>query len=87
MITNGGISMKRSSYTLRRLLALVLALVMIASLFAGCSKKDPDPTNPSDEPTATVGQTDPTDAPTDPTEEPTEEPTEPTVTVPPVTMG
>ncbi|MBR4289489.1 MAG: SH3 domain-containing protein [Oscillospiraceae bacterium] len=81
--------MKRSTYTLRRLLALVLVLVMVGSLFAGCNKKDPDPTDPdpSNEPTATVSQTDPTDEPTDPTVEPTDEPTEPVVTVPPVTMG
>ncbi len=78
--------MKSSMYTLRRLLALVLVLVMVGSLFAGCNKKDPDPTNPP-EPSATVGQTDPTDEPTEPTAEPTAEPTEPSVTVPPVTMG
>ena len=79
--------MKSPMYTLRRLLALVLVLVMVGSLFAGCNKKDPDPTNPSNEPTATVGQTDPTEDPTDPTVEPTDEPTEPIVTDPPVTMG
>lgn len=87
MITNGGISMKRSTCTLHRLLALVLVLVMVGSLFAGCSKKDPDPTDPS-ETTGTTEQTAaPTDEPTEPTEEPTEEGTEPVVTVPPVTVG
>lgn len=79
--------MKSPMYTLRRLLALVLVLVMVGSLFAGCNKKDPDPTDPP-EPTATTTQpTDPTEDPTDPTVEPTDEPTEPIVTDPPVTMG
>ena len=49
MMTNGGISMKRSTYTLRRLLALVLVLVMVASLFAGCNRKKEDATEPNDD--------------------------------------
>ena len=79
--------MKRSTNTLRRLLALVLVLVMVGSLFAGCNRKDPDPTDPSE--TQGLEQTDaPTDAATEaPTEEPTEAPTEPVETVPPVLMG
>ena len=87
MMTNGGISMKRSMNTLRRLLALALVLVMVGSLFAGCNKKDADPTVPSE--TQGIEQTDaPTDAATEaPTEEPTEAPTEPAETVPPVLMG
>ena len=40
--------MKRSTYTLRRLLALVLVLVMVGSLFAGCNKKTDDPTIPEE---------------------------------------
>lgn len=79
--------MKHSTNTLRRLLALVLVLVMVGTLFAGCNKKNPDPTDPSEPSEPTTQVTDPTEEPTDPTEEPTEEPTEPTVTVPPVTMG
>ena len=40
--------MKRSTYTLRRLLALVLVLVMVGSLFAGCNKKEKEePTEPA----------------------------------------
>ena len=79
--------MKRSTYTLRRLLALVLVLVMVGSLFAGCNKKDPDPTDPS-VPNETIAETaEPTDATEEPTEEPTEAPTEPVETVPPVLMG
>ena len=80
--------MNRSNYTLRRLLALVLALVMIAALFAGCSKTGTDDKNPS-EPSETIEQTEePTDEPTEPpTEPPTEAPTEPEVTVPPVITG
>jgi len=79
--------MKRSTYTLRRLLALVLVLVMVGSLFAGCNKKDPDPTDPS-VPNETIAETaEPTDATEEPTEEPTEVPTEPVETVPPVLMG
>jgi len=79
--------MKRSTYTLRRLLALVLVLVMVGSLFAACSKK-PDPTEPS-EPSGTTAETAaPTEEPTQaPTDEPTEAPTEPVETVPPVLMG
>ncbi len=86
MMTNGGISMKRSTYTLRRLLALVLVLVMVGSLFAGCNRKKDDETEPNEE---TIEQTvAPTDEPTEaPTEEPTEAPTEPAVTEPPVIMG
>ena len=62
--------MKRSMNTLRRLLALALVLVMVGSLFAGCNKKDADPTVPSE--TQGIEQT---DAPTDAaTEAPTEEP-------------
>ena len=80
--------MKRSMNTLRRLLALVLVLVMVGSLFAGCNKKEADPTNPVE----TQGTTEQTAAPTEaateaPTEEPTEAPTEPVETVPPVLMG
>ncbi len=80
--------MKRSTYTMRRLLALVLVLVMVGSLFAGCNKKTNDPTIP-EEPSETTQQTAaPTDEPTEaPTEEPTEAPTEPVETVPPVLMG
>ena len=87
-MTNGGISMKRSTYTLRRLLALVLVLVMVGSLFAGCNKKTNDPTVPS-EPNETIAPTaEPTEEPTvAPTDEPTEAPTEPAETVPPVLMG
>lgn len=86
MMTNGGISMKRSTYTLRRLLALVLVLVMVASLFAGCNRKKDDATDPNEE---TIEQTvAPTDEPTQaPTDAPTEAPTEPVVTEPPVIMG
>lgn len=88
MMTNGGISMKRSTYTLRRLLALVLVLVMTCSLFAGCNRKTDDSTVPQ-EPSETAAETAaPTDEPTDaPTEEATEAPTEPEETVPPVIMG
>lgn len=80
--------MKRSKYTLRRLLALALVLVMVGSLFAGCSKKAADPTVPS-EPNETIAETAaPTNEPTDaPTEAATEAPTEPVETVPPVLMG
>ena len=65
--------MKRSKYTLRRLLALALVLVMVGSLFAGCSKKAADPTVPS-QPDETIAETAaPTNEPTDaPTEAPTE---------------
>ena len=63
--------MKRSTFSLRSLFALVLVLVMIGTMFAGCSKTGDDETvPPTSEPTT---QTNP---PTDPTEEPTEEPTE-----------
>ena len=88
MMTNGGISMKRSTYTLRRLLALALVLVMVGSLFAGCSKKVADPTVPS-EPNETIAETAaPTNEPTDaPTEAATEAPTEPVETVPPVLIS
>ena len=80
--------MKRSKYTLRRLLALALVLVMVGSLFAGCSKKAADPTVPS-VPNETIAETAaPTTEPTDaPTEAATEAPTEPVETVPPVLMG
>lgn len=80
--------MKRSTYTLRRLLALVLVLVMTCSLFAGCNRKTDDSTVPQ-EPSETAAETAaPTDEPTDaPTEEATEAPTEPEETVPPVIMG
>lgn len=84
--------MKRSTYTLRRLLALVLVLVMVGSLFAGCSKKVNDPTLPEEPSETNAATVAPTDAATDaateaPTEEPTEAPTEPVETVPPVLMG
>jgi len=62
--------------TLRRLLALSLALILVASL-TGCFKKD-EPT-PTDEPQAPV-QTDPIQA--DPTDAPTEAPTEAIITPP-----
>ena len=79
--------MKRSTSTLRRLLALVLVLVMVGSLFAGCNKKEKEEPV-STEPSESIQQTDaPTEATEEPTAEPTEEPTEPAVTVPPVVMG
>ena len=85
-MTIGGISMKNATFPLRRLLALVLVLVMVGSVFAGCSKNKPEETEPQN---PVIEQTDaPTEEPTEaPTEEPTEAPTEPEVTVPPVTMG
>ena len=80
--------MNRSAHSLRKLLALVLALLMCAALFTGCDRtpaeetQDPTPSESTEQTAA------PTDAPTEPpTEEPTEAPTEPVVTVPPVTMG
>ena len=80
--------MKRSTFTMRRLLALVLVLIMVGSLFAGCSKKTDDPTVPSEPNETIAGTAAPTDEPTEaPTEEPTEAPTEPAETVPPVLMG
>lgn len=80
--------MKRSTYTLRRLLALVLVLVMVGSLFAGCSKKANDPTLPEEPSETNAATVAPTDEATEaPTEEPTEAPTEPVETVPPVLMG
>ena len=80
--------MNRSAYSLRKLLALVLALLMCAALFAGCDGAPAEETNGT-EPSENTQQTAaPTDVPTDPpTEEPTDAPTEPAVTVPPVTMG
>ena len=56
--------MKRSTYTLRRLLALVLVLVMTCSLFAGCSKDKAEETTPV-APSETIEQT---EAPTEATE-------------------
>ena len=78
--------MNRPAHSLRKLLALVLALLMCASIFTGCNKKPvEEPTEPSE---TTAVTTPPTEEPTEaPTEEPTEAPTEPVVTVPPVTMG
>ena len=88
MMTNGGISMKRSTFTMRRLLALVLVLIMVGSLFAGCGKKTNDPTVPSEPNETIAGTAAPTDEPTvAPTQAPTEAPTEPAPTVPPVLMG
>ena len=88
MMTNGGISMKRSTNTLRRLLALVLVLVMAGSLFAGCSKKAADPTVPEEPSETNAATVAPTEEATEaPTEEATEAPTEPVETVPPVLMG
>lgn len=55
---------------MKKLLALLLALVMVLSL-AACGGDTPDPTDPPTDPPATQK---PTDAPTDP---PTEPPTEP----------
>ena len=80
--------MNRSAHPLRKLLALVLALLMCTALFTGCDKAPPQETQGT-EPSETIEQTvAPTDEPTEPpTEEPTETPTEPVVTVPPVTMG
>ena len=80
--------MNRSAHPLRKLLALVLALLMCTALFTGCDKAPPQETQGT-EPSETIEQTvAPTDEPTEPpTEEPTEAPTEPVVTVPPVTMG
>ena len=75
--------MNLSTYSLRRLLALVLALVMCSAVFAGCGKTNGDPTEPSETITETA---EPTET-EEPTEEATEEPTEPEVTVPPVVMG
>ena len=80
--------MNRSAHSLRKLLALVLALLLCAALFTGCDKTPPVETQATD-PSENIQQTaEPTDEPTEPpTEEPTEAPTEPVVTVPPVTMG
>ena len=82
--------MNRPTYSLslRRVLALVLTLVMTASLFTGCSfLNKPEETEPT--PSETIAETaEPTAEPTEePTAEPTEEPTEPEVTVPAVVMG
>ena len=80
--------MKNSTYTLRRLLALVLVLVMVGTLFAGCDTKKPDPTEP-EAPSETMQQTEaPTEAPTEePTEEPTGEVTEPVEDAHEIVMG
>ena len=78
--------MNRPANSLRTILALVLALLMCASLFTGCNKK---PVEEPTDPVETIAPTNPaTEEPTEaPTEEPTEAPTEPVVTVPPVTVG
>jgi predicted small lipoprotein YifL len=68
---------------MKKLIALVLATLMVCAVFAGCGSKTPAaapttapttaaPTEPTTEPT------EPTTEPTEPTTEPTEEPTEPT---------
>ena len=78
--------MKRSTYSLRSLLALVLVLAMIGTMFVGCSKTGDDETVPptDDTTTQTTPVTDPTE---EPTEEPTEAPTEPEETAPPAVFG
>lgn len=63
----------RNRFSVRKLLSLVLALVMVASMFAGCGKKNDTPTEPSSDPTPS------TDAPSSVTTEPTE--TEPEIDV------
>lgn len=81
--------MNRPTFSMRRLLALVIALIMFAALLAGCGKDDTEDTSGSSEPSGTTEQTAaPTDEPTAaPTDEPTEAPTDPVVTVPTVTVG
>ena len=89
---------KSSTFSLRRLLALTLALVLVVGLTGCWFKEDPDPTDDpqipaSDSTPATNGSSEaPTDEPTQepteaPTEEPTEAPTEDTTPVQTTTMG
>jgi len=90
---------KNDTFSLRRLLALTLALVLVVGLTGCWFKEDPDPTDdplppvsndstPSTEPSTAAPTAEPTQEPTDaPTEEPTEAPTEDTTPVQTTTMG
>ena len=76
-----------STFSLRRLLALAAALIMLCALLAGCGKDETEDTKGNPDPSETATQTTPTeDATEPPTEEPTEAPTE-APTEPPVVMG
>ena len=74
-----------STLSLRKLLALAAALIMLCALLAGCGKDNTDETKGNPDPSETMSQTTPpteeeTEPPTEePTEAPTEEPTEPSV--------
>lgn len=59
---------------MKKIVALLLALAMVACLFVGCTDGDAEPTTAPDAPTAA-----PTEAPDAPTEAPTEEPPAPAV--------
>lgn len=71
----------RNRNTIKRLLALLLALCTVMSLLAGCDPKPANPTVGNTDPVSTGStgnQTDPTQTPTEPQQtEPTEPPTEP----------
>ena len=94
---------KPNTLTLRRLLAMTLALVLVVGLTGCWFKEKPDPTEeplppvmndptPSTQPSTSAPTAEPTQEPTDapteaPTEEPTEAPTEDTKPVQTTTMG
>ena len=71
---------------MKKILALLLAVVMFASLFAGCNNTTGD-TDPTDNSVAPTDNTDETPAPTEGNEEPTEGTTGDVVTLKWVTVG
>ena len=71
---------------MKKILALLLAVVMFASLFAGCNDTTGN-TDPTDNSVAPTDNTDETPAPTEGNEEPTEGTTGDVVTLKWVTVG
>ena len=71
---------------MKKILALLLAVVMFASLFAGCNNTTGN-TDPTDNSVAPTDNTDETPAPTEGNEEPTEGTTGDVVTLKWVTVG
>ena len=61
---------------MKQLCALLLAVLMLATVFTGCAQKAPQTEQPAQNTETAQTPAEPTDAPAEPAEEPAEEPVE-----------